>query len=82
MPFRETLWIYFKTIWWAVLLGLLLGGVIDHYVPREYISHILAKPARRTIVNSVLLGFLMSACSHGILAISIELHKKGASNPA
>ncbi len=24
----------------------------------------------------------MSACSHGILALSIELHKKGASNPA
>jgi uncharacterized membrane protein YraQ (UPF0718 family) len=30
----------------------------------------------------VILGFLMSACSHGILAISMQLHKKGASNPA
>lgn len=82
IPFRESFYIYFKTIWWAILLGLLLGGVIDHFVPREYISHILAKPRKRTIFYSVILGFFMSACSHGILALSIELHKKGASNPA
>lgn len=81
-PFRKSLWMYFKIIWWAILLGLFLGGVIDHYVPREYVSQILSKPRRRTIFYSVFLGFLMSACSHGILALSIELHKKGASNPA
>jgi len=71
-----------KTIWWAILLGLILGGVIDYYVPREYVSHILAKPKKITILYSVVLGFFMSACSHGILALSIELHKKGASTPA
>jgi uncharacterized membrane protein YraQ (UPF0718 family) len=73
---------YVRKIWWAILLGLLLGGAIDHFVPREYISHILAKPKKRTIFYSVILGFFMSACSHGILALSIELHKKGASNPS
>jgi len=81
-PFRISLWMYFKKIWWAILFGLILGGIIDHFVPREYISHILAKPKKRTIIYSVFLGFLMSACSHGILALSIELHKKGASGPA
>jgi len=81
-PFRNALFMYFRTIWWAVLAGLFIGGVIDYYVPREYISHILAKPKKRTIFYSVILGFFMSACSHGILALSIQLHKKGASNPA
>jgi len=81
-PFRVSLWMYFGKIWWAVLLGFFLGGVIDYYVPREYVSHILSKPKRHTIFYSVILGFFMSACSHGILALSIELHKKGASNPA
>jgi len=81
-PLRKSLWMYFKTLWWAILLGLFLGGVIDHYVPREYVSHILSRPRRRTIFYSVFLGFLMSACSHGILALSIELHKKGVSTPA
>ncbi|MBN2097530.1 MAG: permease [Candidatus Omnitrophica bacterium] len=81
-PFRKSLLMYFNRIWWAILLGLVLGGVIDYFVPREYISHLLAKPKRSTIFYSVILGFFMSACSHGILALSIELHKKGAANPA
>ncbi len=81
-PFREAFLGYLKTVWWAVLLGLLLGGVIDYYIPREYISKILSRKSPATIFNAVFLGFLMSACSHGILALSIQLHKKGASNPA
>jgi len=82
VPLRESLIMYFKTIWWAILLGLALGGAMEHYVPREYITHVLSKPKKRTIFYSVILGFFMSICSHGILALSIELHKKGASNPA
>jgi len=80
--FRNTFLGYWTKIWWAVLLGLLLGGVIEHYIPREYISKILSRKKPSTIFNAVFLGFLMSACSHGILALSIQLHKKGASNPA
>ncbi|MDD5128828.1 MAG: permease [Candidatus Omnitrophica bacterium] len=82
VAFRKVLFDYLKSIWLAVALGLLLGGVIDHYVPREYISKILARKSPLTILNAVCLGFLLSACSHGILALSIQLHKKGASNPA
>ncbi|MFA5410771.1 MAG: permease [Candidatus Omnitrophota bacterium] len=81
-PFRKVFLMYLKTIWWAVILGLFLGGLIDYYIPREYISKILSKHSPFTIFNAVFLGFLMSACSHGILALSIQLHKKGASNPA
>ena len=69
---------YAKLIWWAVLLGLLLGGVIDYLVPREYVEKYLGRHNKRSIVFAVLFGFLMSACSHGILAIAIELYKKGA----
>ncbi|MEK7308519.1 MAG: permease, partial [Nitrospirota bacterium] len=82
VAFRKVLFHYVKLIWWAVFLGLFLGGLIDYYIPREYVSKILAKKSPLTIVNAVFLGFLMSACSHGILALSIQLHKKGASNPA
>jgi len=82
VPFRKSLFVYFKTIWWAILLGFFLGGIIDYYIPREYISYMLSKPKKRTIFYSVILGFFMSACSHGILALAIQLHKKGASNPA
>lgn len=82
VPFRVSLVMYVKMLWWAVILGLALGGVIEYYIPREYISKVLSKPKKRTILYSVIFGFLMSACSHGILAIAIQLHKKGASNAA
>jgi hypothetical protein len=79
VPFRKSFWAYFKIIWWAVLLGFLIGGIIDYYVPRKYISQVLARSGKRTIFYAVFVGFLMSACSHGILALSIQLYKKGAS---
>lgn len=81
-PFQEPFRMYLRMIAWALAIGFLLGGLIDHFVPAEYISKILARPKKRTIFYASGLGLLMSACSHGILAIGMELHKKGASGPA
>lgn len=81
-PFQVAFWRYVRLIWWAMALGILLGGVIDYYVPQSYISKFMARRRKRTILFSVGLGFFMSACSHGILALSMELHKKGASGPS
>lgn len=78
----DSLSMYIKTITLPVAIGLLLGGVIDWLVPREYVSIVLAQKRKRTILYAVLTGFIMSACSHGILALSIQLYKKGASPPA
>jgi uncharacterized membrane protein YraQ (UPF0718 family) len=64
------------------LLGFLIGGFIERFIPRAYISKYLSGPGKKTIFNAVIAGFLMSACSHGILAISMQLYKKGASVPA
>jgi uncharacterized membrane protein YraQ (UPF0718 family)/YHS domain-containing protein len=70
---------YLLLIWWAILIGFLIGGIIDYFIPRSYIEKYLSRHQKRTIVYSIVFGFLMSACSHGILAIAIELYKKGAS---
>jgi len=78
-PFFAAFTDYLKMIWWAILLGLLIGGLIDYFVPEQYISKYLASHRKRAVGYAVLLGFLMSACSHGILAIAIQLYKKGAS---
>ncbi|MBF0485430.1 MAG: permease [Candidatus Omnitrophica bacterium] len=78
-PFRHVFGSLFKLMWWALGLGLFIGGFIDYYVPREYVSQILAQPKKRTIFYSVFLGFLMAVCNHGVLAIAIQFYKKGAS---
>jgi uncharacterized membrane protein YraQ (UPF0718 family) len=66
----------------AFFVGIILGGVIDHFVPKEYIIKFLSGPRKRVILRSTLLGFLASSCSHGTLALTIELFRKGASTPA
>lgn len=81
-PFQQAFVAYLRMIAFPVALGLLIGGAIDYFIPKEYVSRILARPGRGTILNAVFLGFLMSACSHGILAISMALYRKGASAPA
>ena len=84
-PFKalnDSLLSYVAIVWWAVLLGLVLGGIIDYFVPDGFVVRILGKRNKITLINAVLAGFLMSACSHGILAIAIQLYKKGASVPA
>lgn len=81
-PLYDNIILYVGIIWWAVIIGFVIGGVIDYYVPREYMSKVLAGKGKRTLLHATLLGFLMSACSHGLLAISIQLYKKGASIPA
>ncbi|MBN1280942.1 MAG: permease [Candidatus Thermoplasmatota archaeon] len=77
-PFFYALKDYALLIWWAVLLGFLIGGIIDYFIPRQYIEKYLSRHKKRTIVYAVIFGFLMSACSHGILAIAIALYRKGA----
>ncbi len=73
---------YLRIVWWAVLIGLVLGGIIDYFVPDGFVVRALGKRSKVTLINAVIAGFLMSACSHGILAIAIQLYKKGASVPA
>lgn len=78
-PVLHAFFSYWKMIWWAILLGFLLAGLIDAFIPSHYITHFLARPSKMSIIYAAILGFLLSACSHGLLAIAMELYKKGAS---
>ena len=73
---------YIQQMWWAVALGLIIGGMIDYFVPDGFIYRYLGRRGLSSLGFSVIAGFLMSACSHGILAIAIQLYKKGASIPS
>lgn len=77
-PFFQKFFGYVKITWWAIGLGLLIGCLIEILIPEELMANLLAK-GKKSIFIAVLLGFLASACSHGILAIAVSLYKKGAS---
>ncbi len=77
-PLFQKFFSYLGLSWWAIGLGLLIGSLIEILVPEEFMASVLAR-GRKSIFIAVLLGFLASACSHGILAIAVSLYKKGAS---
>ena len=79
---NESLFSYLAIVWWAVLLGLFLGGIIDYFVPNDFIFKHLGNKKTSSTFKAVIAGFLLSACSHGILALAIQLYKKGAGIPA
>jgi len=70
---------YLGMMWWAFLLGTLIAGIIDTYVPNTYIEALLAQQKKRTLLTATLIGCLLSTCSHGVLVIAMNLYKKGAS---
>lgn len=73
---------YLDKVFLPFLMGLVLGGVIDHFIPKAYIIRLLSGPKKRVIARATVLGFLASTCSHGCLALALELYRKGASVPA
>lgn len=81
-PFGAALISFWQVIWWAVLLGVLIAGLIDATIPSQLITAQLGASGPKSILKAALLGFVMSVCSHGILAISMQLYKKGASTAA
>lgn len=78
-PLRNGLYIYGNMLWFPILIGLIISGFVSHFIPQEYVSKYLAGKSKRQILIAALLGFLMSACSHGMLLIAISLYRKGAS---
>jgi uncharacterized membrane protein YraQ (UPF0718 family) len=81
-PLNSSLLYYIDLIWWLVLLGFLIAGIIDYFVPNEWVIGLLGGDKPSAMIYALFAGFLMSACSHGMLAIAIELYKKGAGIPA
>ncbi len=73
---------YLKLLAIPLIVGFLLGGAIDYFVPQGFIYRYLGGTGNSSLLYALAGGFLMSSCSHGILAIAIQIYKKGASIPA
>ena len=68
-----------NTIWWGVLIGILMIAVLGR-VPREFVMSALGtKSGSRGIVRATLAGVLLDLCSHGVLMVGAKLYERGAS---
>src|SRR6059036_3519704 len=66
-------------VWWALVLGFAISGVVQAWVPRRKIEATLAGQGLRPIGWATVLGAASSSCSYAAIAIAKSLFQKGAS---
>jgi uncharacterized membrane protein YraQ (UPF0718 family) len=66
-------------VWWALVLGFAISGVVQAWVPRARIESALAGSGFGPIAKATGLGAASSSCSYAAIAIAKSLFQKGAS---
>jgi len=66
-------------VWWALVLGFAISGIVQAWVPRERIQNALGGSGARPIALATGLGAASSSCSYAAIAIAKSLFQKGAS---
>jgi uncharacterized membrane protein YraQ (UPF0718 family) len=66
-------------VWWALVLGFAISGVVQAWVPRRKIEATLAGDGVRPVGWATVLGAASSSCSYAAIAIAKSLFQKGAS---
>ncbi len=66
-------------VWWALVLGIVISGIVQAWVPRDRIESALSGSSPRTVAFATGLGAASSSCSYAAIAIAKSLFQKGAS---
>jgi uncharacterized protein len=66
-------------VWWALVLGFLLSGVVQAWIPRARMERALGGRDAATLVRATGLGAASSSCSYAAVAIAKSMFQKGAS---
>src|SRR5689334_18996894 len=66
-------------VWWALVLGFAISGVVQAWVPRARIERSLGRSGARPVGLATGLGAASSSCSYAAIAIAKSLFEKGAS---
>src|SRR5437870_5077563 len=66
-------------VWWALVLGFTLSGIVQAWVPRARLQRALGGEGLREIALATGLGAASSSCSYAAIAIAKSLFQKAAS---
>src|SRR5438094_9957801 len=66
-------------VWWALVLGFGISGIVQAWVPRERIERAMSGSGPRPVALATGLGAASSSCSYAAIAIAKSLFQKGAS---
>jgi uncharacterized protein len=66
-------------VWWALVLGFAISGVVQAWVPSERIEASLSGRGPKPVALATALGAASSSCSYAAISIAKSLLQKGAS---
>jgi uncharacterized protein len=66
-------------VWWALVFGFAISGIVQAWVPRERIESALSGSGPKPVALATGLGAASSSCSYAAVAIAKSLFQKGAS---
>lgn len=66
-------------VWWALVLGFAISGIVQAWVPRQRIEGALSGHGFVPVAKATGLGAASSSCSYAAIAIAKSLFQKGAS---
>ena len=69
----------FWEVWWALVLGFLLSGIVEAWIPRARMQQALGGRGVREAALATGLGAASSSCSYAAIAIAKSMFQKGAS---
>jgi hypothetical protein len=78
----EGLWMAFQMAWevgWALVLGFLLSGIVQAWVPRARMEAALGGRDLSALARATGLGAASSSCSYAAVAIAKSIFQKGGS---
>src|ERR1700712_693662 len=86
MPVLEKIWqgieqsfLMAYEVWWALVIGFAISGIVQAWVPRARIEGALSGTGPAPIAKATGLGAASSSCSYAAIAIARSLFAKGAS---
>lgn len=65
-----------------LLFGLVVAGFIHILLPKAVVQRFLGQPGMKGVAWAAFLGIPLPVCSCGVVPISVEMRRKGASRPA
>ncbi len=69
-------------VWWALILGFLLSGIVQAWVTHEQMERLLGGRGLGATLKGTGLGAASSSCSYAAIAIAKSAFQKGAGLPA
>ncbi|HOW36133.1 MAG TPA: permease [Candidatus Omnitrophota bacterium] len=69
---------YIQELWFSVLIGFLLSGILYEFIPSNIIEKYLGQKGIMPIFAASLIGVVLPVCCFGSLPIALTMKRKGA----